>query len=363
MQRRDAILLLTSSWLGLGCDRERGGGRSELFSLNGAGATFPFPLYSKWIDEYQRDNQDVRINYQSIGSGGGVRQVLARTIDFGATDAPMSDDENRQAGGRLVHVPTAIGAVVVSYALGGSVPALKLTARALCGIFLGEIRRWNDPLLAELNPGVALPALDITVAFRSDGSGTTAIITEYLSRVSPAFAERVGHGKNVRFPTGVGARGNEGMTAQIKTMPGAIGYLELAYATQNGLACAELQNAAGRFVAPSTDASLAAAQRVAVNDSLVVSLSGAAGDASYPLSAYTYFLVHREAAAYERGRALARFLWWAVHEGQRFALAMDYAPLPKRLVTSVEQCLRGLRADGKPLIDASLVSSESASVR
>jgi phosphate transport system substrate-binding protein len=361
MQRRDAILLLTSSLVGLGCDRGRHAA-GDVIALNGAGATFPFPLYSKWIDEYQRDNPDVRINYQSIGSGGGVRQVLARTVDFGATDAPMSEDESRQAAGRLVHVPTAIGAVVLSYNLGG-VPLLKLTPRALSAIFLGEIRRWNDPLLAEINPGVALPALDITVVFRSDGSGTTAIFTEYLRRVSPSFAERVGSGKNVRFPVGVGAKGNEGTTGQIKTTPGAIGYLELAYATQSALPRAEMQNRAGKFIAPSTDASLAAAQSAGVNESLIMSLSDAAGDASYPLSAYTYFLVYREAAEYERGRALARFMWWAAHEGQRFALSMDYAPLPKGLVTSVEQCLRGLRGGGKPLIDASFVSPESASVR
>jgi phosphate transport system substrate-binding protein len=363
MQRRDAILLLTTSLVGIGCGRERGTAAGEVIALNGAGATFPFPLYSKWIDEYQREHPEVRINYQSIGSGGGVRQILARTVDFGATDAPMSEDEGRQAGGRLVHVPTAIGAVVLSYNLGGGVPALRLTPRTLSAIFLGEIRRWNDPLLAEINPGVALPALDITVVFRSDGSGTTAIFTEYLGRVSPSFAERVGSGKNVRFPVGVGAKGNEGMTGQLKTTPGAIGYLELAYATQNALPRAEMQNRAGKFVAPSTDSSLAAAHSAGVNDSLIVSLSDAAGDASYPLSAYTYFLVYRESADYERGRALARFMWWAVHEGQRFALSMDYAPLPKRLVTGVEQCLRGLRGGGKTLIDASFVSSESASVR
>lgn len=363
MLRRDAILLLTSSLVGIACSRERGSGASEVIALNGAGATFPFPLYSKWIDEYQREHPEVRINYQSIGSGGGVRQVLARTVDFGATDAPMSDDEERQAGGRLVHIPTAIGAVVLSYNLGTGVPALKLTPRALSAIFRGEIRRWNDPLLAEINPGVALPALDITVVFRSDGSGTTAIFTHYLSRVSPPFAERIGSGKNARFPVGVGAKGNEGMTGQLKTTPGAIGYLELAYATQNDLPRAEIQNHAGKFIAPSADASLAAAQNAGASDSLVVSLSDVAGEASYPLSAYTYFLVYRDAGDYRRGLAMARFMWWAVHEGQRFALSMDYAPLPKRVVTGVERCLRELRGAGKPLLDASFVSAESASVQ
>lgn len=362
MLRRDAILLLTSSLVGIGCQRERGAA-NEVIALNGAGATFPFPLYSKWIAEYQLEHPNVRINYQSIGSGGGVRQILARTVDFAATDTPMSEDEARQAGGRLVHVPTAIGAVVASYNLGSGVPALKLSARALSAIFLGEVRRWNDPLLSEINPGVPLPALDITVLFRSDGSGTTAIFTEYLSRVSPLFAARVGKGKNVRFPVGVGTKGNEGMTGQLKTTPGAIGYLELAYATQNHLPRAQLQNRAGRFVAPSADASLSAAYATGANDTLVVSLSDAAGDASYPLSAYTYFLVYREAGDHERGRAMAHFMWWAVHEGQRFALSMDYAPLPKRALNGVERCLRELRSDGKVLLDASYVSSESASAR
>jgi phosphate transport system substrate-binding protein len=334
-----------------------------VIALNGAGATFPYPLYSKWIAEYQREHPDVRINYQSIGSGGGVRQILARTVDFGATDAAMSEDEKRQAGGRLVHVPTAIGSVVLSYNLGLPGPALRLTPAALSAIFLGEIRRWNDPLLAEINPSVPLPAADITVVYRSDGSGTTAVFTEYLARGSPAFRERVGSAKNVRFPVGVGAKGNEGMTGQLKTTPGTIGYLELAYATQNRLPRAAMQNRAGKFVTPSPEAAGAAAESVGAGDSLVISLSDAAGEASYPLAAYSYFLVYREARDYERSRALARFMWWAAHEGQRFALSMDYAPLPDKVVSGVEQCLMGLRGAGKALLEAPEISAGNGSGR
>jgi phosphate transport system substrate-binding protein len=363
MQRRDAVLLLASSLVGLGCDRDRSQLSGEVISLNGAGATFPYPLYSKWIAEYQREHPEVRINYQSIGSGGGVRQILARTVDFGATDTPMSEDETRQAGGRLVHVPMAIGAVVLSYNLGSNGPALRLTPAALSAIFLGEIRRWNDPLLAEINPAVELPATDITVVYRSDGSGTTGIFTEYLSRVSPAFRERVGSAKNVRFPVGVGAKGNEGVTGQLKTTPGTIGYLELAYATQNRLPRASMQNRAGKFVTPSTAASRAAAESVGAGESLVMSLSDAVGEASYPLSGYTYFLVYRDAADYERSRALAHFMWWAAHEGQRFTLSMDYAPLPSDVVRRVEHCLRGLRGAGKTLLEAPEISAGNGSGR
>ena len=342
MQGRRRFLLLT---LGvLACDS---GGT---VALNGAGATFPYPLYSKWIAEYQAVEPAVRINYQSIGSGGGVRQVVAGTVDFGASDVPIEPGEERGAGGSLLHVPMAVGSVVVSYNLAGIEKPLRLTPEALVSIWLGETTRWNAPLLAEQNPGVPLPALPITVVSRTDGSGTTAIFTRYLASVSTRWAKDVGAGKSVRWPAGIGAKGNEGVTAQLQSTSGAIGYTELAYATQNRLPRAELKNAAGRFVGPSSAAATAAAEAVTMPASLQVSLAAAGSDTAYPLAAYTYMLVYESNADARRGEALAHFLWWAVHEGQRFVRALDYAPLPVGVVTQVEGSLKRLRAGGKPAL-------------
>jgi phosphate transport system substrate-binding protein len=315
--------------------------------LNGAGATFPYPLYSKWIAEYKSVDPTVRINYQSIGSGGGVRQIVAGTVDFGASDVPIEPDEERGAGGPLLHVPTAVGSVVVSYNVSGVTTPLKLTPEALASIWLGETKRWNAPVLAASNPGVALPDAPIAVVYRTDGSGTTAIFTRYLAAVSSRWAKEVGAGKSVRWPVGLGAKGNEGVTAQLQSTPGAVGYTELAYATQNRLPRAELRNAAGRFVGPSSSAATAAAEAVPMPPSLEAQLDAAPSDAAYPLAAYTYLLVYENAADTRRGEALARFLWWTIHDGQRFVRALDYAPLPATAVTQVEASLKRLRAGGK----------------
>ena len=319
--------------------------------LQGAGATFPFPLYSKWMAEYQKANTNVRINYQSIGSGGGIRQITERTVDFGATDAPMKEDELAKAPAKLIHIPTTLGAVVVAYNLEG-VTGLKLTPDVVASMFLGEITKWNDAKITKLNPGVKLPAEPIAVAYRSDGSGTTAVFTEYLAKVSPSWKDKVGAGKSVKFPVGMGAKGNEGVAGQLKMTPGTIGYIELAYAKQTNVTYASIKNAAGNFVEPSLAGISAAAASVVgtMPEDMRVSIVDAPGDATYPISAFTYILVYEEQADAAKGKALAQFLWWAVHEGQAFGADLNYAPLPAEVVTKVEAKLKALKAGGQVLL-------------
>jgi len=325
--------------------------KAENIDLQGAGATFPYPLYSKWVSEYQKANPHVRINYQSIGSGGGIRQITERTVDFGASDAAMSDDELKKAPGHLMHIPMTLGAVVVTYNLPG-VTSLKLTPELISGIFLGDVKTWDDKRIAEANPGVTLPKDAITVATRTDGSGTTAVFTSYLAAVSPDWQSKVGAGKSVKFPVGLGAKGNEGVAGTVKTTPGAIGYVELAYAKQTGLPYASLKNQAGQFVEPSLDAITAAAAGAAkaMPEDLRVSIVNAPGDAAYPISAFTYVLVYEKQADTVKGTAMAKYLWWAVHDGQKDGPALFYAPLPAEVVTAVEAKLKSLTAEGKPLL-------------
>jgi len=327
------------------------GSRPKVITLNGAGATFPYPLYSKWIAEYNRIYPHIRINYQSIGSGGGIQQITKGTVDFGATDAPMKAEEAQKASGKLLHVPTTLGAVVVTYNLEGVSGPLNLTPETLSGIFLGEIRKWDDAGIARSNPGVKLPNKDIAVVFRTDGSGTTAVFTEYLATISDDFKQKVGVGKSVKWPVGLGAKGNEGVTGQIKTSPNSIGYVEFAYATQNKLPTAAIRNKAQQFVLPSSRGATAAAEGVPMPETLHVSLANAEGEAAYPLAAYTYLLVYQDAKEPEKGAALAKFIWWAIHDGQKLASALDYAPLPAAVITQVEAALKTLRAGQKPLLD------------
>jgi len=327
-----------------------GSNAAAIVTLNGAGATFPYPLYSKWMSEYNKQFPNIRINYQSIGSGGGIRQVIAGTVDFGATDAPMKEDESKQAPGKLFHIPTTIGAVVVSYNLPDVQQAVKLTPDTLTGIYLGKISNWNDPKIAADNAGVKLPAQPISVVYRTDGSGTTAVYTDYLAAVSPEWKEKVGAGKSVKWPVGLGAKGNEGVTGQLKTTPYTIGYIERAYATQNKLPMAELRNKAGNFIAPSTEAMSAAAAGADMPDTLYVSLVNSAAEAAYPISGYTYLLVYADAKDRVKGEAIAKFTWWALHDGQKFAQALDYAPLPTKVVTQVEARLKELSSGGKQLL-------------
>jgi phosphate transport system substrate-binding protein len=317
-------------------------------SLNGAGATFPYPLYSKWIAEYGKGNPNVQINYQSIGSGGGIQQIKTGTVDFGASDAPMTESELKSAPRPLLHIPTTLGAVAVAYNL-PDVKELKLSSEALVGIFLGTVKKWNDPKIVATNPGVTLPATDVSAVFRSDGSGTTSVFTDYLSKVSPEFKEKVGQGKSVSWPSGLGAKGNEGVTGQVKTTPGAIGYVELAYAKQNNLSVVALQDKAGDFIVPSVEAITAAASGVELPESLTASITDSPAKGAYPIASYTYLLVYADSQQEAKGKALVNFPWWAAHEGQKFGAPLEYAPLPEKVIEKVEARIKSLTAGGKPL--------------
>ena len=315
--------------------------------LTGAGATFPYPLYSKWFSEYAAKT-GVRINYQSIGSGGGIRQLSEETVDFGASDGPMSDDELKRAkGGPILHIPTVLGADAVTYNLPGVASGLKLSPDVLADIFLGRITKWNDPRLAALNPGVRLPSTDMLVVHRSDGSGTTYIFTDYLTTVSNAWKAGPGKGKEVRWPVGLGAKGNEGVAGQIKQTPGSIGYVELAYAKQNALSVAAIRNAAGEFVMPSVDAVTAAAagaaQNLPANTDYRISIVNAPGQGAYPISSFTWILVYEKQKDPVKARKLADFLDWALTEGEKHAAPLDYAPLPESMAARLKEKIASIR--------------------
>jgi phosphate transport system substrate-binding protein len=326
-----ALLALAGLWSCRDAPRADPAGAARV-DLLGAGATFPYPLYARWFDRFAQDS-GVRINYQSIGSGGGIRQLTAGTVDFGATDVPMTDAEIAQVPGRrVVHLPTVLGAVVVSYNLPGRTRPLQLAPDVLADLFLGRITRWNDPRLAALNPGEPLPDRDVLVVHRSDGSGTSFIFSDYLSRISADWAAGPGRSKDVRWPVGLGGKGNEGVAAQLKAMPGALGYLEATYARQNNLPAARLRNAAGRFVSPNAaEIALAASSALAgITDTtdLRVSLVDAPGDRAYPIASFTWMLVAPALLEPERTAALKRFLRWALADGGAMARALGYEPLP-----------------------------------
>jgi len=314
---------------------------AQSVDLTGAGATFPYPIYSKWFSDYAA-KAGVRINYQSIGSGGGIRQLSEQTVDFGASDAPMSDAELAKAkGGKVLHFPMVLGAVVVTYNLPTVQKSLKLSGAVLADIFLGKITKWNDPRIAALNAGVALPAKDILVVHRSDGSGTTFIFTDFLTKVSPAWSGRPGNGKEVQWPVGLGGKGNEGVAGQVRQIAGAIGYVELAYARQNKLAYAELQNAAGAYVAPTieaiTEAASAAASKLGKDTDYRVSIVNAPGKKAYPISSFTWLLVYEKMADAAKAKKLAEFMKYAFTDGQKSAPALDYAPLPNNVARQLEK--------------------------
>jgi phosphate transport system substrate-binding protein len=298
--------------------------------VNGAGATFPYPIYSKWFDQYSKVDPSVRFNYQSIGSGGGQQQILEGTVDFGASDGPMSDHSLAKASGKILHVPTVAGADVVTYNLPGT-PQLHLDGASIAGIFLGQITRWNDPRLSKLNPGLALPDTDILVVHRAEGSGTTYIFVDYLSSVSEEWAKKVGRGPAVRWPAGLGAKGNEGVTGQIKQMPGAIGYVELAYAMQNHLPYASVRNAAGNYIVPSVESVMAAFNTVVVPDDFRFSMVNSPGADAYPIAGATWLLVYQQQRNPEKGRKMVEFLKWAMNDGEAIAPQLYYAPLPPSL--------------------------------
>jgi phosphate transport system substrate-binding protein len=302
--------------------------------INGAGATFPYPIYSKWFSEYNKLHPDVRINYQSIGSGGGIRQVTNETVFFGATDGPMTNEQLQAAPGRILHFPTVLGAVVPVYNVSGVSGALKFTGPVLADIFLGKIAKWNDPAIAKLNAGVPLPASDITVVHRSDGSGTTYIFVDYLSKVSPEWKQKVGVATSVKWPTGVGGKGNEGVAGLVRQTPNSIGYVELIYALQNKIAFGSLQNSAGKFVAASLESVTAAAAAAAgkMPADFRVSITNPPGDAAYPISSFTWLLLYENPKDKARAKAMVEFVKWALTDGQKFARQLGYAPLPDTVV-------------------------------
>jgi phosphate transport system substrate-binding protein len=317
--------------------------------LNGAGATFPYPIYSKWFSDYAAKT-GVKINYQSIGSGGGVRQLSDMTVDFGASDSPMSDAEMGNAkGGPVMHFPTVLGAVVLTYNVAGLTQPLRLSGPVIADIFLGRVTKWNDARISTLNPGVTLPASDILVVHRSDGSGTTFIFSDYLAAVSPQWLRGPGKGKELQWPVGIGSKGNDGVSGQVKQTPASIGYVELAYAKQNHLAYASVQNAAGNFVEPSvqsvTSAAEGAVAKLPANTDYRVSIVNAGGAQSYPISSFTWMLAYRQQADSAKARKLKAFLKWAFTEGEQSAASLDYAPLPaalaQRLVARIDSITVG----------------------
>jgi phosphate transport system substrate-binding protein len=303
---------------------------SAQMTMNGAGATFPYPIYSKWFDEYAKVDPSVRFNYQSIGSGGGQKQILAQTVDFGASDGPMSDDNLAKAPGKLLHIPTVAGAVVVTYNLPGNL-ALKLDGQTIADIFLGNVKKWNDAKLTALNPGVNLPDQEIVVVHRSDGSGTSFIFTDYLSKVSSEWKEKVGTNTSVNWPTGIGGKGNEGVAGQVKQTPGALGYVELIYAIQNKMPYAEIKSAAGEFVKPTLEAVTAALATATIPDDFRFSMTNAAGKGAYPIAGATWLLVYEQQKDPAKGKKLVEFLQWALTKGEEMTKDLDYAPLPAEL--------------------------------
>jgi phosphate transport system substrate-binding protein len=307
---------------------------AQTIQINGAGATFPYPIYSKWFSEYNTLHPDVQINYQSIGSGGGIRQMTAQTVFFGATDGPMTQEQLQAAPGRILHFPTVLGAVVPVYNLPDVTATLNLSGGTLADIYLGKITKWNDPALAKDNPGVALPSSEITVVHRADGSGTSYIFCDYLAKVSPEYKTKVGVATSVNWPVGVGGKGNEGVAGLVRQTPGAIGYVELIYALQNKIAYGAVKNADGEFLQASIEAvsQAAAAAASQMPADFRVSITNAPGKGVYPISSFTWLLLYENPKDKNMSRVMVEFLKWALTEGQRFAPDLGYAPLPKNVV-------------------------------
>lgn len=313
-------------------------------NLNGAGATFPNPIYSKWFSEYNNQHPDIKINYQSIGSGGGIKQLQSGTVDFGASDGPMTDEQLAQTPGKVFHIPTVLGAVVPTYNVAGVSSDLKFTGDVLADIFLGNIKKWNDPRLAKANPGVKFPDADIVVVHRSDGSGTTYIWTDYLSKVSPAWKDKVGKGTSVNWPVGLGGKGNEGVSGTVKQTEGSIGYVELIYALSNKMSYGTVQNAGGAFVKASLESVTAAAASVKdMPDDFRVSITNAPGKEAYPISSFTWLLVPAEWADAGKQKAFVDFLNWMVDKGQNMTSALEYAPLPKGVAQKVKARIKEIK--------------------
>jgi len=308
--------------------------------INGAGATFPYPLYSKWFDAYAALHPTIHFNYQSIGSGGGIKQLENRTVDFGASDAPMNDEQLKAAPDKILHFPTVLGAVVITYNLPELKQPLKLTGPVVANIYLGRITKWNDPAIAELNPGVTLPDSNVVVCHRSDGSGTTYIFTDYLSKASPDWSKDVGKGTAVKWPAGLGGKGNEGVTALVRQTEGSIGYVELIYAVNNKLPTAILRNRDGKWVEANLKTVTAAAGSANMPADFRVSITDAPGADSYPIASFTYLLVYVHQNDAAKGKAIVDFIQWMLHKGQEYAPALSYAPLPAAVVSAEEKQLK-----------------------
>ncbi len=317
-------------------------------TINGAGATFPAPIYTKWFDQYHKLHPDIQINYQPIGSGAGIRQVLSGTVDFGASDGPMTDQQLAEAKTKILHFPTVLGAVVPSYNIAGVTQALKFTGPVLADIFLGKITKWNDPAITKLNPGVKLPAEDIVVLHRSDGSGTTYVWTDYLSKVSEPWKSKVGRNTSVNWPVGLGGKGNEGVAGLLKQTPSSIGYVELIYAIQNKIPYGVVQNAAGSFIKADlstvTEAAAGAAKNMPAD--FRVSITNAPGANAYPISGFTWLLVPEKPADARKGAMLVGFLRWMLTDGQKMVEALSYAPLPKEVVAKEIDAIKQIQATG-----------------
>ncbi len=310
-------------------------------TLNGAGATFPYPMYSKWFSDYHKLHPDIEINYQSIGSGGGIRQVLAGTVDFGASDGPMTDEQLKEAKIKILHIPTVLGADVPAYNIPGVTQELKFTPDVLADIFLGKINSWNDARITKANPGVNLPNQPILVIHRSDGSGTTYIWTDYLSKVSPEWQSQVGKGTSVKWPVGLGGKGNEGVAGLIRQMQGAIGYIELIYAVKNNITYGSVRNQGGEFVKASLDSVTAAAASVKnMPADFRVSITDAPGKDAYPISSFTWLLIPTQAKEQAKGKIIAAFLTWMVNDGQKLTADLSYAPLPASVAAKVKDTIK-----------------------
>lgn len=325
--------------------------------LQGSGASFPKPIYEKWVNEYQKVNPTIRIDYQSTGSGAGQKAIISRTVDFGASDDPMKDEDLAKAEGEILHIPTVLGAVVMTYNLEGVDKPLNLTPESIAGIYLGDIRKWNDPKLAADNPDAKLPDADILPVYRADSSGTTAVFTDFLAKTVPAFKEKIGASKQPNWVKGVGtgAPRNDGVMGQVKQTPNTIGYVEIAFAKANNLPTALVKNKDGKFVEASIENVSAAASGSAAEmpEDLRIGITNAAGENAYPISSYTYILAYKDQRDPVKGKALVDFLWWAVHDGSKFAKDLHYAPLPDEVVKKVEAKIAAISADGKPLRESS----------
>ncbi len=322
-----------------------------MIKIQGAGSSFVNPLMQKWVSEYGKLNPNVRIDYQSIGSGGGVKQVKERTIQFGASDVAMGDADLKSAPGEIIHIPVILGAVVLTYNLAEVSQTLRFSPATIADIFLGKITTWDDERIKSDNPGVALPSVPLTVVHRSDGSGTSAVFTNYLSKVSPEWKEKVGEGTSPSFPVGLGGKGNEGVTGQIKQTPNTIGYVELAYAVKNKMPVAEIKNKAGKYVLPNFETVTNAAAET-INETpedLRVSLTDAAGADAYPISSYVYVLIYKDQPDEILGKTLVDFLTWGINDGQRFAESLYYAPLPQEMVKRASTKIALVSHNGKSL--------------